>query len=228
MKTLLSIAILWLIVLQTNGQRTVEKKHTVSSNHKIHLEFDFADEINIQTWDKNEVYVKAIVNINEGENNDNFKFNVKEGSTFLSIESEIEDLDKIARECSTIIIEDGDTTFYSSNGAKMDLHFEVFLPDKLDTHVETINGDIQIKGLTGPMDISTINGEIELFIPYNLKADLNMETINGTMYTDLDLDIQNKKNNMCKIGGDIETKLNGGGSEINLSTINGVMYLRKI
>jgi len=165
------------------------------------------------------------VNINEGEDNERFKFNVLEKSGILTIESEIEDLKKM--HCTSIIIEDGDTTFINGMGARLDLSFEVFLPNSLELEVETINGDIISKGLTGPMELNTINGDIDLYVAQDLKADLNMETINGTMYTNRDIAFESKRGNLCKIGGDVETKLNGGGPEINLSTINGSMFLRK-
>jgi len=126
-----------------------------------------------------------------------------------------------------IIIEDGDTTIINGNHTKMDLLFEVFLPQKTELTLSTINGDIELQGLTGPLDISTINGEIDLHIPSSHKANIEMSTINGTMYTNLDIDLTEEKTNLCKVGGDVKTKLNGGGVSIDLETINGVIFLRK-
>ena len=51
------------------AQRTVEKTAQVTSGKEIDIEFDFADDISVKTWDKNEVYIKASVNINENKNN---------------------------------------------------------------------------------------------------------------------------------------------------------------
>lgn len=228
MKTLILIPILLGFVLNIQAQRIVEERHEINSDQSLRIEFDFADDIIINKWDKNEVYVKATVTLNDGEHNDNFKFNVVKNSRSLSIVSEIEDMNKISRECSTIIIEDGDTTYINGNRVQWDLYFEVYIPDHIEFDVETINGDIALKGLSGPMEISTINGDIDLFIPKTLQADLTMETINGTMYTNMDLEILQKKEGLCRIRGDVESKLNGGGPEISLSTINGTMYLREL
>jgi len=224
MKTLTLIFVISLFSIHLSAQRIVEESLPVSSNQEIKLEFDFADDITVTSWDKQEVYVKATVNINDGKDNSKFKFISRKGSGYISIKSEIENLEKLT--CRTIIIEDGDTTFVNGRGADMDLSFEVFMPSNKELQLETINGDITIKGLKGPMDIKTINGEIDLYLESNQKADLAMSTINGTMYTNLDLEFSSNKGNICRIGGNVDTKLNGGGVDIDLETINGTIYLR--
>ena len=227
MKTIFSIIAFCLLFNIQYAQRIVEESMPLSNNQEVKLEFDFADDIKVYTWDKNEVYIKATVNINNGEDNDKFQFNTRKGSGYVSIESEIKDLDKMYGNCTTIIIKDGDTTITNGGHNKLDLLFEVFLPAKTELTLSTINGDIELKGLTGPLDISTINGEIDLHIPSSHKANIEMSTINGTMYTNFDLDLNDEKNNLCKIGGDVHTKLNGGGVNIDLETINGVIFLRE-
>ncbi len=227
MKTLLLLAGMIFVYSQVNAQRTVEEKYSLSPGQKIHLEFDFANEIKLTKWEKNEVFVKVLVNINDGKHNDNFKLKVNDSPSRLSIESEIGNLNNLYRDCTTIVIKDGDTVLIDGNRTKMDLYFEVFLPNDPELIVETINGDIVSTGFSGPFELNTINGDIDLYISPDAKADLSMETINGTMYTDLDMELIQKKGSLCKVGGDVDTKLNGGGPEINLSTINGTMYLRK-
>ncbi|MBL7104960.1 MAG: hypothetical protein ISS18_11585 [Bacteroidales bacterium] len=227
MKTLTIILTLSFFSIQLSAQRIVEESMPVSSNQEIRLDFDFADDIFIKAWDKSEVYVKATVNINEGKDNNKFKFISRKGFGYISIKSEIEDLNKLSTNCRTIIIKNGDTTIINGMGAQINLTFEVFMPPDVELALETINGNIEIKGLTGPMEIETINGEIDLYISSDHKADLSMSTINGTMYTNLDPEFISEKDNMCKVGGDVDTKLNGGGVDIDLETINGTIYLRK-
>ncbi len=66
------------------SQTMVEKTAKINNQKTVVLDFDFADEITITGWDKNEVLVKVSVNINENENNDAFKLDVKEMSSTLS------------------------------------------------------------------------------------------------------------------------------------------------
>lgn len=225
MKTLFITIVVGMLSLQISAQRVVEETISLTKDQSIKLDFDFADNIIVKSWNKNEVYVKATVNINNNEDNENFKFITRKGSGYISIKSEIENLKHLS--CQTIIIEDGDTTYISGMGAQMDIDFEVLIPTNSELSLETINGDIELHGLTGSLDINTINGEIDMFVSDNLKVDLSLRTINGTMYTDLDMEINQSKDNLCKIGGNVETKLNGGGKEVNLETINGTIYLRK-
>lgn len=227
MKIILTTIVSCLLVINTFAQRIIEESLPVSNNQEVKLEFDFADDIIVKTWDKNEVYVKATVNINDGKDNEKFEFHTKKGSGFVSIESKIKDLNKLYGDCRTIIIKEGDTTIINGNHTRLDLLFEVFMPAKTELNLSTINGDISIIGLVGPLDISTINGEIDLHVASSHKANIEMNTINGTMYTNLDLDLTDKKSNLCKVGGDVYTKLNGGGVKIELETINGTIFLRE-
>mgnify|MGYP001400737201 CR=1 FL=1 len=51
----------------TYAQTKVTESATVNGQDMLELKFDFADEIKIETWDKNEVYVEVSVSINDGE-----------------------------------------------------------------------------------------------------------------------------------------------------------------
>lgn len=225
-----AIAIIIVSTLLANpgfAQKVVEESAKVSPDQKIHLEFDFADNIILRSWDKNEVYVKATINLDDNKKNDKFSLNVDRTSGAMHIESEIEDLNEFTDECVTIIIRDGDTVVHNGRNITMDLDFEVFVPASNKLEVETINGSMNVSGIEGPMSLNTINGEIDLQLPQGHKADLEFSTINGTIYTNFDLPLSHTKNNVCKIGGNVSTKLNGGGPEIELETINGSIYLRR-
>lgn len=226
MKTLITALFIGLMATSISAQRIVEERMPLNKDQTVKLDFDFANSIIVKSWDKNEVYVKATVNINNNENNEDFRFIKRKGESYASIKSKIDNLKNLS--CNTIIIEDGDTTYLNGKGPNLDIDFEVLMPAESELKMETINGDIELHKLTGPLDISTINGEIDLFINKNRKVDLSLKTINGTMYTDLDMDISPTKNNLCKVGGNVDTKLNGGGIDVNLETINGTIYIRKV
>src|ERR687883_392341 len=52
------------------AQKIIEKTLPYSANQKIELELKIAENIKITTWDKNEFYIKASVEINGGKLND--------------------------------------------------------------------------------------------------------------------------------------------------------------
>jgi len=101
---------------------------------------------------------------------------------------------------------------------------------------DLINGDIEIVftslNQTSPMSIKTINGEIDLTLPATAKATLEMKTLHGDIFTDLDIELEKNKDEESGLrfmGGSADTKgkLNGGGVKLDISSINGNIYLRK-
>lgn len=101
--------------------------------------------------------------------------------------------------------------------------------------LNAINGEIKIKFNTinqnAPISVTAINGEIDVEIPANTPANLNLSTIMGEIYTDFDINFEKKnaETGLTYIGGgrDIEGKINNGGVDILLKTINNNIYLRK-
>ncbi len=114
-------------------------------------------------------------------------------------------------------------------------------------------GDIQLNNVTGPITANTATGDInviftsvsqsspislrsstgdvDISIPSSTKANLELKSTMGTIYTDFDIAIPKNDDNddMNVIGATrkVETALNNGGVIINLSSSTGNVYLRK-
>jgi len=98
--------------------------------------------------------------------------------------------------------------------------------------LNSISGNIDIKisnlNQNSPTSISLISGDLDITMPANSTANLEMSSIAGGIYTDFDLKSDSKKENLPRVGGNnFETKLNGGGVELNLNNTSGNIYLRK-
>ncbi|RTQ45818.1 hypothetical protein EJV47_23585 [Hymenobacter gummosus] len=107
--------------------------------------------------------------------------------------------------------------------------------------VNTVNGDItaDFREVTGgaPMAFSNINGKIDLTLPAKTKAALKLKSDRGEIYTDFDLAVDNStpkvtrtsKDGTYRVSQDSWTsgKINGGGAEFMLKTLNGNIYVRK-
>ncbi len=91
-----------------------------------------------------------------------------------------------------------------------------------------------------PMSFSSLNGNIDVTFPPDLKANLSMKSDNGEIYTDFDIKIDSKaaqpvvedergKGGKYRIKMDRTTRgtINGGGPEIQFKTFNGNIYIRK-
>jgi hypothetical protein len=108
----------------------------------------------------------------------------------------------------------------------------------------TVNGDVKAgySRFDGkkPVSLVTLNGDIDLTLPADTKADLKMKIDNeGEIYSDFDLSVQNRTEKSVEDERDrggryhlrldktLFAALNGGGQEIVLKTFNGDILLRK-
>jgi DUF4097 and DUF4098 domain-containing protein YvlB len=97
----------------------------------------------------------------------------------------------------------------------------------------TVNGSIEVTisrlEQSKPTHISTVNGFIDVSLPADSKANVNLSTINGEIYSDADIKFPNKddKGLPALQRNTTNGKINGGGVELTFKTINGEIYLRK-
>lgn len=215
MKTILLSSILSFFFLSNgDSEKKVEETIKIGQGKILNLNFQFADEINVSTWDKQEVYVLATVNINDNEDNDKFELKVEQANGGVSIESVIKNMNenKDKKECNT----------FSS-----DLNFEVKIPNNISLKLSTISGDIILKSFDKEMDINTISGFVDVTFPAETKANLKASTISGELFTNHQLEMKSDDNSHFKVGEKIDVEMNGGGVDIDLKTISGNVYIRK-
>jgi hypothetical protein len=207
------------IVQSLTAQKIIEKHIDFSGKKMISMNLEIADSIRIITWNKNEVYMKASISINNDKNNDDYKVNFNEAGSDVTIHSKFE-FEKGKNCCS-----DSDNCHCNCNCHEK-IYFDVFIPENKDISVETINGDITIYGNTAQVRAHSISGFIDFTVTPDVKADLKMNTISGTMYSNFDF---SKEKSLRQMGGSsINTILNGGGDKsIDLETISGDIFLRK-
>jgi lia operon protein LiaG len=94
----------------------------------------------------------------------------------------------------------------------------------------TVSGDINTKftefNIKNPVTLATVSGEIDVTLTPKAAANVKMGTISGSLYSDFEFNDDSKK--MKHVGGNqVNLPLNGGGTELNLGTISGNVYLRK-
>lgn len=92
----------------------------------------------------------------------------------------------------------------------------------------TIDVDFSSVSQSSPITLSTSTGIVDVSIPTNTKADLELRSTMGTIYTDFDL--QTPSEDGMKVVGStrkIISKLNNGGVKIVLRSSTGNVYLRK-
>ena len=209
MKTNTILVVLWLCICPLQAQQIIEKHIGFSGKDALTLKIQIADSIKIQTWNKNEVYVKASVNINENKDNDAYETSFDDSGNNVIVDAKFKDnYFKGRKNCCN----------------ETDIYWQIFIPEKTRFSVETINADVTITGQTKEMKVKSISGYIDLAVPADKQADLDFSTISGRMYSNHDL-APTKMHSGIPLK--ISEKLNSGGDPIKLETISGDIFFRK-
>lgn len=106
--------------------------------------------------------------------------------------------------------------------------------------INTISGDLEISfdkiNQSEPTSLASVNGIIDVTIPTSDKANIEISTINGNVYNNLDLKAVAKEKkedrhaygmDAIRMQGGTSYTLNGGGQKVFLKSISGNIYLRK-
>jgi hypothetical protein len=207
MRKLAVIAAISCIMPIIHAQKIIEKTINFDNKKSLVLDLQITDSIHIQTWNKNEVYAYAIINVNDNKDNDAYKTSFDDSDNRVEIKAKFEDQYFKGKQCNN----------------EVNVAWKLMIPETAELTVKTINGNIIIVGKSNSVKAHTISGFIDMGLEDGKGADLNLKTITGNIYTDLSLANLNKRIVELKIN----EKLNGGGVPVNLETISGDIFLRK-
>jgi hypothetical protein len=223
MKNSILIALLCIGSLATRAQKIIEKHIPFSPKNFVSMNFQISDSIHIITWKKDEVYIRSSINVNDNQNNDDYKMVFDETGSTVNVSAKLE-TDNIRRSGKD---SNNNNCCCCCNNVRTKIFHEVYVPENVDFSVETINGNIIIAGNTAEIRARSISGFIDLAIAPDRKAEVKMHTITGTMYSNIDL-LPASRHIKQVGGGSISAQLNGGGSKsIDLQTISGNIFFRK-
>jgi len=141
-----------------------------------------------------------------------------------------------------------------------DIHAEVnttYLVEnfKGEAEIMALNSQVKMKNISGPVvanatngnveiiftkitpekpnSILSVNGYVDVTLPEETKADLELNTVNGEAYTDWEIEVDKDASSAMSMGMsnmnmfNIAGRINGGGIPISIQSVNGDIYLRK-
>lgn len=233
MKKIWTIALLWLVtIVGVQAQsKTVERTLAVPASNRVELNLKFGEDIKISAWNKKEAYIKVTYEINSGKLNEALLLNFESDNTSARVNVDLDkELSKSgqAADCPDNkysqynVSKDGTSNFLCAK-----INYEVFLPANADLKVETINGNIEIRGLTGPVQAKSISGFVDMNWAPNKGAAVALKTITGEVYSDLNIDLEGKKQKAPVVGYELKGNVGGGGLAIKLESISNDIYFRK-
>jgi hypothetical protein len=231
-----------------SGQYTEEFHQTypLAAGGRIELD-NINGAVHISGWDRNEVKVDAVKYAGTKERLDEAKIDVEAGSDFVSIRTKYPNHDHTFNggwnDPAGV-----EYTLMVPRGANLD---EIKLINgSLDIHgvsaevrASCINGRMLAEGLQGrvklsaingrmearferlsisPVELSSVNGTLELILPSDVKAELEASTVSGGINDDFGLHVRHHR----FVGHNLRGELGGGGTQIRLSNVNGRIEIR--
>ncbi len=229
---LLSFSILY-------AQKKVEFKKDTRGISNINLKLDFANKIELKNWNKNEVYIKASVNLNDNTENDLYSLKSDRGSGTLNIQSDYSNFFEKNHKLISVKKGDNCNNSYYTNNTSVIIDYVIFIPQNMSLkiksitgsvtapsyngklHLDLVSGNITIEKYTTDLNLKTISGEIDLFIS---DAEFRAETLTGMVYSNLDIDFKKREEGF---GHKIYGKISSGKLNLKLKSISGDIFLRK-
>ncbi len=236
MKNLQITILLSCLCFAVNAQKIIEK-NIAYNNQTIDLDVAFASEITVNTWNKNEVYFKAIISTKKKKYLDLYQLKVIETKNLIAFTSDTDAIFKAKRK--DLKYQNNIKGHYVNTDDDYEFNYILYVPknskfkissingnlksERIEGNFEAdlINGDIEIEKYAGDLELNTINGEIDLKM---IDAHLVAETIHGDIYADENLKFT--VNNRT-VGQKISGTTGKGSNILYLNTINGNMYFRE-
>lgn len=219
-----------LLVSSAFAQKIIEKQLAFSSNQAVNLNFKYADTIQVHYWDKSAVSVQIEAVINQGKLNDLLVVETVSNDKEISVTT---DFDKALfiqgreEDCP------GPRTHlsFTGNGQKYyacgTINYQVYLPRQAKLKIETVTGNIIIQGAEASVYAKAVIGFVDFSWLKTQGANLAIKTVQGEVYTDLDIDFKTKVERNPSTGYTLKGTVNGGGPELYLESTVSNLFIRK-
>jgi len=225
---------------------TIEKSFDVSQQAVLRLA-NLNGGVDIEGWDKNEIKITAIITADDQEDRDRIKIQFHQSSNDVSVETEYEKQLPWGRNDSSGRVDYKVMVPFGASLAEIDLVNGLLVIDKVKGEIKanTVNGAINVQGLADDVelnsvngsikatyhqidniddiDLTTVNGSIKLYLPSELSATINAETMHGSIKTAFGLS-SNKK---VFSGRSLSGSVGRGDININLESVNGSIKVMK-
>lgn len=229
-----------------DGARVTEEFHhtyPLAADGRIDLQ-NINGEVHITAWDQNEVKVDAVKRASNDKELKNTEIRINAKADSISIETHYNKEGDKEDWGGHHDFASVDYTLTVPRKAKLD---EIKLINgSLDVagvngevHASCINGTLSAKELggraklstvngqleakferaAGEVELSSVNGSIDLTLPSDAKASIEANTVSGGIDNDFGL----HTNDHRFVGHDLRGELGGGGAQIRLNNVNGAI-----
>jgi hypothetical protein len=227
MKNIISILFLTVSLLATATaqdylQKTLDNSYKLPASKKVSLNLKFARDIKVSIGSGNEVQLKTYLKATNEEIAKVHTIKVAEDNDRLEIVTDYKfpESERKRNQCWNC---DG-KGWDGRECICLEVRYELLVPASASLTLETISGDIEIKGLTNELYAKSISGFVDLSLNSSAKADLNFKSVTGEIYSDFDVKLDSKSTSYSKR---LNVPINGGGARVALETVSGDIFFRK-
>jgi len=207
------------------AQKTLNKTYPLKANQSLNLDLKYATNIKITAWDKSEVQLKVTVSLHNNETNDAWELTSSQENNQLKISTEI-DKAFMKKYWNSHSKDDNGNWHSDRNHITSDITYEIFVPKSVELSITTYSGDIDLLGLTGKIYAKSLSGFIDMNWDKKQGASITLKSISGEVYSNLELNLQNLKENPY-VGYALKGSFKGGGTTVYLESISNNVYLRE-
>ncbi|NQZ89244.1 MAG: DUF4097 family beta strand repeat protein [Colwellia sp.] len=243
--TLLSLSMI--TVVYADVEDTIEKSFDVSENATLRLA-NINGAVEIKGWDRNEIKVTAIITAKNQEDRDRIKVEFDQSSSGVSVETEYEKQLSWGRNNSSGKVDYTVMVPFGASLTDIELVNGSLVIDKVQGEIKanTVNGSINVQGLADDLELNsvngsikatyqhidnnideieltTVNGSIKLYLPSELNATINAETMHGSIKTGFGLSSHKKMFSGRSLSGSVGS----GDIKIDLESVNGSIKVMK-
>lgn len=207
----------------SQGQIKDNSTFTLRPNQTLVLNLKFAEHILIEAWDRSEVAFTPIISAQPEALKEAIDIQINENEGQLSIVSDL-------KQAILKPYQNRNWRCDSANGISVESiclrqSYKLKIPRQAILNVETISGDIEIRGLEAAMvEAKSISGFVDVDCPPNARQNLDFRSVTGEIYSDFDIQLNEDSNPYSKR---LYYSLNGGGQKFRLETVSGDIFFRK-
>jgi DUF4097 and DUF4098 domain-containing protein YvlB len=228
-------------------EKTIEKSFEVSQQATLSLA-NINGAVDIQGWDKSEIKVIALLSADNQNDLDRINIEFDQNSSGVSVETEYEKHSSWGRNNQSGTVDYTVKVPFGASLKGIELVNGSLVINKVrgEIKADTVNGSINVQGLAddlelnsvngsikatyqqidNPIDeieLTTVNGSIKLYMPHDLNATIDAETMHGSIKTEYGISSEKK----MFTGRSLSGSVGSGDIAIHLESINGSIKVMK-
>lgn len=228
-------------------EQTIEKSFEVSEQAKLSLA-NINGSVDIQGWNKNEIKVTALIKAETQEGLDRINVDMSHNANGVIVETEHEKQSSWGRNSQSGKVDYTVMVPFEASLSDIELVNGSLVINEVQGEIkaDTVNGSINVQDSTDDLelnsvngsikatfqnigqqlddiDLTTVNGSIKLYMPHNLNATIDAETMHGSIKTAFGLASKKK----MFTGRSLSGSVGSGDIRINLESVNGSIKVMK-